>query len=348
MARHFLKNPGFELGDRDWIKGAGWTIVNDVAAARSGSWVAKSNGASAIDIIANNSFVVHPGSKISVSAWIETLGLTAGGGRLFLRWRDLNDVNISTLVATDVGIGQAYTKATIVDVVAPDRAKNVTVNLRNIETIVGGSMLVDDFELSGDIIESIPASAGLSNYRIVSANTIGVFDPLIGDDKFTDFNAGMSDKWGGVYTFTKQALGANFNDLLAFLQRIGNTERFFAFDPDRKTPVGGIVNGLTVNGAVTQGTTRIPVKDGTADTTPLIAGDHVEVRAQYFQLQRNLDIGPEGTGDMIVWPAVRSDMIDDEDVITDNPKIVARITSDLEWARTAGDFSQITISWQEV
>ena len=347
MAKFFLINPGFELGDRDWTKAAGWTIVNDAGAARSGSWVAKSAGAASVDIFNDIRFFVRPGTKISVSVWIETLGLTGGGGILFLRWSDLNGASISTPTAPTVDIGQAYTQATLVDLIAPDRAKEFNIAIRNAAAIVGGSMLVDDFDLSGDLIETIPTTAEIASHRMVPADTVGVFDPLVGQDKFTEFNAGMSNKWSGVYTFIP-ALGADLGELVSFIRRLGRTERFFAFDPDRTVPLNGIVNDMTVDGPITNGTNKIPVKAGPVSSTALVAGDYMEVKDQYFQLQRDLEIGPEGTGEAIVFPAVRSTLADGEDVITNNPKMVARITSDLDWRRIEARPVELTIAWEEV
>ena len=83
-------------------------------------------------------------------------------------------------------------------------------------------------------------------------------------------------------------------------------------------------------------------------TIALVAGDYMEVKDQYFQLQRDLKIGPEGTGEAIVWPAVRSTLADGEDLITNNPKMVARITSDLDWRRIEARPVEITISGEEV
>ncbi|KKK98846.1 hypothetical protein LCGC14_2638690, partial [marine sediment metagenome] len=186
-----------------------------------------------------------------------------------------------------------------------------------------------------------------SGHRIVPADTIGVFDPLVGQDKFTEFNAGMSDKWSFVYTFIP-ALGADLGELISFIRRLGRVEKFFAFDPDRTVPLNGIVNGMTVDGPITNGTNKIPVKAGPVSSTALVAGDYMEVKDQYFQVQRDLLIGPEGTGEAIVWPAVRSTFADGEDIITDNPKMVARITSDLDWRRIEARPVEITISGEEV
>ena len=346
MAKFFVLNPGFELGNQDWSSNGGSTIENDAGNARTGSWVGKS-------ILAQTGFessvgiAVRPGSKISSSAWWKQTSNRDVGPRIVINWYDKDSVFLSSSFGNTIAAGTtAYTKSTLTDAVAPDRAKFVFIR-PNSPTASVGTAWLDDIDATGDIIESIPASANISGHRIVPADTIGVFDPLIGTDKFTEFNAGMSDKWSGVYTFIP-SLGADLGELVSFIRRLGRTERFFAFDPDRKVPINGIVNGMTVDGPITNGTNKIAVEAGPVSSTALVAGDYMEVKDQYFQLQRDLEIGPEGTGEAIVWPAVRSTLADGEDVITDNPKMVARITSDLDWRRIEARPVDVTIAWEEV
>jgi len=346
MAKLFLKNPGFELGDQDWIKGIGWAISKDAPTARSGSWRAVFIGSVAASVDNSPTLPIRPGLKLSASAWFDGIVATAGTGVLRLRYGDLNNAFVSEPSSTGIAFGTGYSKETLTDIVAPDRAKFVVIR-SSINTPNGSTWRLDDLDISGSIIEDIPSTAIISGHRIVPADTIGVFDPLIGQDKFTEFNAGMSDKWSGLYTFIP-SLGANLGELVSFIRRLGRTERFFAFDPDRTVPLNGIVNGMTVNGPITNGTNKIPIKAGPVSSTALVAGDYMEVKDQYFQLQRDLEIGPEGTGEAIVWPSVRSTFADGEDVITNNPKLVARITSDLDWRRIEARPVEISFSWEEV
>lgn len=348
MAKFFLPNPGFELGDRDWNKESGWTVINDAVNSRNGAWVGKFIGTTSSAALRSAAFGARPGNKISTSVFIDSSGATQGNGFTRVAWLDKDGLDIGTPQGSAIvfgGIG--YAQSVLTAAVAPDRTKSVSVQAVMIAPLTG-TWYVDDFVATGDIIESIPTTAPLSSYRVVRADTVGMFDPLLGPNKFTEFNAGMSDKWSGVFNFTPAALGGDLNALLAFLGRVGNTERFFAFDPDRQTPVNGVVNGMSVDGVTTNGTNRIPIKAGPVSSTALVAGDYIEVKDQFFQLLRDLEIGPEGTGEAIVWPAVRSTLADGEDVITDNPKIVARITSNLDWTRQAGEHTAPSISWEEV
>ncbi len=347
MAKFFLVNPGFELGDRDWIKGTGWSIINDAGNARTGAWVGKFVG-TADAAMASIMFGVRPGSKVSASVFINSAGATAGNGYVRLSWRDKDTFAISTSLGSAIAFGGGgYAQSVLVDFVAPDRARFVRIDALVANTPIG-TWYFDDFVATGEIIENLPSIAKIQSHTLVPARTVGMFDPLIGVDKFTEFNAGMSDKWGGVFTFIPLHPSDDLGELLGFLERLGRIERFFAFDPDRLVPKNGVVNNMTVDGTTTNGTNRIPVKAGPVSSTALVVGDYIEVKDQYFQLQRDLEIGPEGTGEAIVWPTVRSTFADGEDIITDNPKMVARVTSEVPRRSDHDKWTQLTMSWEEV
>ena len=347
MAKFFLVNPGFELGDRDWTKDIGFTIEDDVANSRSGAWASKFVGGTPGNLNNLPLVSIRPGAKITVAAYIDSSSATVGNGFVRVNWKDKDQASISLGNGSPIAFGGGgYVQSTLTDTVAPDRAKFCSLEGR-ITNTPAGTWYLDDFDATGDIIENIPTTAKIASHRMVPADTIGVFDPLVGQDKFTEFNAGMSDKWSGVYTFIP-ALGADLGELVSFIRRLGRTERFFAFDPDRTVPLNGIVNGMTVDGPITNGTNKILVKAGPVSSTALVAGDYMEVKDQYFQLQRDLEIGPEGTGEAIVYPAVRSTFADGEDIITSQPRMVARITSDLDWRRVEARPTEISFSWEEV
>lgn len=347
MARFFLPNVGFELGVRDWSTAPEWSIVNDAVNARSGAWVGQFVGNDIVRSVVLPSVAVRPGAIIDASIWIKDG--TAGNAAVRVDWRDHESVLVSSAFGNLVAAGGgAYVQSTAV-FTAPARAKFAVLGVRFSDDggLVGGTWFVDDMDASGDIIESIPDSAIIRESRMITADTVGVFDPLVGEDKFSEFNSGMSDKWAGVYTFVP-SLGGDLGELVAFIRRLGRTERFFAFDADRQTPLNGVVNGMVVDGITNGGNSRIPVRGGPINTTALVAGDYFEARSQYFILQRDLEIGPEGTGEAVVWPSVRASIADGEDVITDHPQLVARITSDLDWRRIEARPVDLTISWEEI
>ena len=251
MAKFFLINPGFELGDRDWTGGSEWSVIKDAINARSGSWVGQFIGANVDRQVANTTIMdIRPGGKLTGSCWVK--GGTDGQVSIRLEWKDKDGTFISAVVGNLIPFGGGYVQSIFTDSVAPDRTKIAEFRiLFDANPNLTGTWHIDDAEMSGDIIEDIPTTAVISSHRMVTADTIGVFDPLIGTDKYTEFNAGMSDKWSGVYTFIP-SLGADLGELVSFIRRLGRTERFFAFDPDRKVPLNGIVNGMTVAGPISR------------------------------------------------------------------------------------------------
>ncbi|KKK81872.1 hypothetical protein LCGC14_2809060, partial [marine sediment metagenome] len=189
MAKFFLPNPGFELGDRDWAKGAGWAIAKDLATARSGSWRAIFTGASAAFIETALLRPVRPGGKITLSAFFDGSIATAGTARVYSRWFDKDGVFISETVGNAIAFGSGYSQSAVTDSVAPDRAKLLRLSAL-ITAPNGSTWRLDDFDASGDIIEVFPVTAKIQSHSMLLARTIGRFDPLIGADKFTEFNAG--------------------------------------------------------------------------------------------------------------------------------------------------------------
>ncbi len=351
MAEHFLKNPGFELGDQNWDKGTGYTILSSVSDALTGIWVGRFTGSAdaALRSAANPAvgFPVRPGGKITASVFIDSTGASAGASADRLSWRDKDGVQLTTPVGTNVPFGgSGYVQSVLTDNVAPDRAKSVSVETL-IQTSPVGTWFIDDFVATGSIIESIPTTAKIQSHSMFLARTIAAFDPLIGATKFSDFNAGMSDKWAGVFTFIPLHPTDDLGELLSFLERVGQIDRFFAFDPDRRVPKNGVVNGMLVDGAGQSGT-LLRVKNGPVSSTALVAGDYVEVRDQFFQLVRDLEIGPEQTGEMHVKPAIRTSPADGEDVITNNPKMVARFSSEPPRRSDHTKWTQLSMSWEEV
>jgi len=193
--------------------------------------------------------------------------------------------------------------------------------------------------------ESIPSTVHIESSKIIRSETLAAFNPLIGNTIFDKFNAGKSDRWAGVFTLMPDTHGGDLGALLGWLALVGKTESFFAFDPSHQTPKMGVVSGLLIDGAAQQGRS-FAVKGGAASTSSvLMAGDYVQVGTQYFRLTRNLDTDGLGTGTMSVWPAIRTSPATNEPVVTDHPKIVARITSPIPEETTV--YTRITFSWEE-
>ena len=159
MAKFFLLNPGFELGDRDWAKETGWAIAKDVPTSRTGSWRAAFTGSS-VASLKNISFPVRPGHKLSASAWIDGSVATAATLKVAITYRDKDLVSFVEAVGSGIAFGGGgYAQSTLVDTVVPNRAKFAFIKITMSGTPNGSTWYADDLDLSGDFIETIPATA---------------------------------------------------------------------------------------------------------------------------------------------------------------------------------------------
>jgi len=193
---------------------------------------------------------------------------------------------------------------------------------------------------------AIPSNVNIRRYRIVPSYTMAAFEPLIGNTKYSDFNAGMSDKWAGTYTFAAASEQELFG-LLAWTRRLKIDGEFFAFDPGHRVPFGGVVSGLVVDGGSQTGST-IDVKGATPSTTHLVAGDYFQISSQYFQVLEDFTTDGSGEGTISFFPSLRFSPSNNAPVITDNPVMVARLTSPVPHEMDFNKVAEITIAWEEV
>lgn len=332
MATVPLTNPGFERGNIGWVfeQPSSWAIESDVANAASGSWRMRvtdvSNGS--VHAISNH-FAVRPGGKISARVAIKSgpSGSTLGVGVVRVNFYDRNGVFLAATQGTSVGNFNVYIESIVNNVPIPALARTSTIGC--VVTAINGTWYFDNVSAFGDYIEDLPSGIEIVQSRMVGFDTTAVFEPLVGDRKFSTFNGGMSDRWSGVLTF-RPLRGSDLLRMRAWLRRIGHTNLFFAYDPDHRTPVNGINPNLQVWGAGQTGQ-RLLVLGGSPNQTVLVEGDYFEIDRQYFQVQRDFIVGPDGAGFLEFWPALRVSPQNGEYINVDKPKMVARITSDISW-----------------
>lgn len=107
-----LDNPGGEVGASGWLTGAGMTVVNEPANARTGSWCLKyaADGAGGPNFINASTLKVEPGDQLFVSAWMLAPTGTGTTG-LAIRWRTADQTQISRdVVGSLTGPVAAYTR----------------------------------------------------------------------------------------------------------------------------------------------------------------------------------------------------------------------------------------------
>lgn len=121
-----IVNPGFESGDTDWDKDAGWTIVNAPADAFQGSWVGRFflNGTG--KITADTPIAVAPGTSITCSLAVDQGASSSGnaGARVALVWYDAALVELSESLGTliDSGSDGEFKTSTVTAAAPPSAA----------------------------------------------------------------------------------------------------------------------------------------------------------------------------------------------------------------------------------
>jgi hypothetical protein len=90
-----LINPSFEAGDTGWTPDANWTIVEDAANARFGSWVAKLTNGGSNQRIRNHAVIqVDEGDRVLAQAHCKRTGGT-GDLRVRIQWMQADGTEIS-------------------------------------------------------------------------------------------------------------------------------------------------------------------------------------------------------------------------------------------------------------
>lgn len=141
-----LDNAGFESGDADWSKGAGWTI--ETSDAFAGSWSARHAGTGTSRLLQASSVAVEPGVSIGARCYYnqgDSPKLT-NSARAVLVWVDGADAEISTtsgdsLVSTDAG---PRWQALLVTGTAPAGAVGVKLGIE-VEKANAASVRADQF-----------------------------------------------------------------------------------------------------------------------------------------------------------------------------------------------------------
>ncbi len=143
-----------------------------------------------------------------------------------------------------------------------------------------------------------------------------------------------------------------------FMQLGGRSGRFYAYDPDRRTPAGAVGGTPLVNGGNQSGNQLII--DGCSNniTGWLKAGDYFEVNGEYKCMTANADTDGSGNTTLNFFPQLRSSPPDNGAITTTNPKCLMMLDNpNLQWqsdnaklvslsftAREAFDFTTFLIT----
>lgn len=164
-----IVNAGFESGDVDWTKDAGWTIVTGQGPF-AGSWSARWDSTSTGDIVAATPIAVVPGQSITAKVMVQQGASSAGqaGGRVLLVWYDSGLVELSTSLGSEVnsGSGGNWSQSTVT-AVAPAGAAFVAVGARAFRLSGANPLWIDAFTWN---YVAPPTTAGLI-YKAVQPAT---------------------------------------------------------------------------------------------------------------------------------------------------------------------------------
>lgn len=115
-----LPNLGFEAGDANWLKGAGWAITN-AAPVDSGTWSAKYTGLGQSNIVHETMAPVTAGTSITASCRVSKGNNRQdfAGGAVLLQWFDANTRLLGFNVGNVINTGTAAFQTSTVTATAP-------------------------------------------------------------------------------------------------------------------------------------------------------------------------------------------------------------------------------------
>jgi len=115
----------------------------------------------------------------------------------------------------------------------------------------------------------------------------------------------------------------------AFLvELMGESGRFFGFDPKRKTPRGSNLGTPLVDGAAQTGKS-LTTKGWTATQTGLLLpADYFEVNGEYKMVTASVDSDGGGLATINFVPPLRASPPDSDPIVTVNPKVTMKLIND--------------------
>lgn len=144
-----LTNLGFEAGDVNWLKGAGWSITN-AAPVDAGSWSAKYSGLGQSSLVHETMAPVTPGTSITASCRVSKGNNRKdfAGGAVLLEWLDANTRPLGFNVGNVINTGTAAFQTSTVTATAPAGAAFVRLGAsgsRDVKGRASDAVAVDGF-----------------------------------------------------------------------------------------------------------------------------------------------------------------------------------------------------------
>ena len=213
----------------------------------------------------------------------------------------------------------------------------------------------------------------------ISVNQSAFTGEISNKKTIQSLNNGSSDRWEGVFTINHMAHNLTskpeeFRILTAFLVSLRGQERtFLTTDPDREFPstfiVGiGTADSTTitadnailtvdssefpgvgfVNGSLQIGTT-LNVDGFDINSTILKQGDLFQVENQLYMVLVDVVTNASGEATICFEPAIRKSPANNAIVITNKPKMIARLTDTRQiWDSDNVRFGPISFAFEEI
>jgi len=209
-----ISNPGFEEGDTGWGKEAtSWTIINDEANARSGSFVARFVGSGNAGLRNNTTIPCLTGDVFTARGFIKATGSVNSGNpivRILWKLADLTDISANNgNTITDSNYRESIVTAT-----APNSARFADFNFF-ITNPTTGTWFFDDATLSQlntiytGKIGRLRFTKGIANVTItdkfasLGEHTVGTSDDpvlITGSSSLADLAFALVSSHGGLST----------------------------------------------------------------------------------------------------------------------------------------------------
>ena len=166
---------------------------------------------------------------------------------------------------------------------------------------------------------STPTTIGIESVEIRAVNAVAT-----SQSPFTykqQVVAHPGQRWEASVNIptVRRDLAAEWKAFLTALK--GPTGTFLLGDPDYATPRGD-VSSATLTGSAGDETVTVTM------TGSLLAGDYIQLGSGANAKLHQVLVAQTGSGDLEIWPALRSDYTD-ETVVFSNPKGVFRLSTNM-------------------
>lgn len=180
---NLLKNSSFELGDQDWVKGSGWSIVEDVANAYIGDYVLKYlyPGSGSGWVYSWQEVKVSEGEIYKIVGYAKNGAGSARNMKIYINIVDKDSGRISSHSSLPVVTGTTYTRTAIV-LTVPATAVGMRI-IPMIEAVGAGDVgyfdmitvykIVTASAYTGDVVVSTDGGFGVEDNFVISGD-----DPL--------------------------------------------------------------------------------------------------------------------------------------------------------------------------